>query len=839
VADLLTPAELMWAILYLVAISALAWARSVKAVWGAAGVLGCLTLAGAVLGPAPSMGDAMWSSVWTNRVLVVIALSISAGRIHLWIRSLKAVESAQQALWEQNEELAAREEEIARQNEELQRQTEELERQGEELRLSNEELARRERALQALLDLSRSLTGGLSQGETMDRICAALAQLVNQQTAASAIIERHGEVVKVRCHYGFGEAGPQRESWAYTQSFTRLVIERNEPAALEDTDLRPDLVIPQPKRGGAMRSALSAPLRVRGRPVGSVEVYAREKQSWSEEQFAVVESLAAQASISLESAELFGEIEHERRRFETVFKALPIGIAVADRDYREVRLNPAAAALFGVAADANLADPTFVRTWELLRGGKPVPLSDVPIRRVLRTGEVVTDEIEALFSNGRRLVFLVAATPFRDREGNVSGAVAAYTDVTSLKELQRELETRRREAEEASVRKTRFLAAVSHDVRTPANAINLMAELIKRTASNPAMAPEIPQMCSELQGSAATLIELVSDVLDVARFDSGKVELMESEFSLESTLSDEGRSLLPLAQEKGLELRIDVPTPPVWLRTDRVKLARCIANLTSNAIKFTARGSVLLGGERGEDGSVMIRVADTGIGIQPEQQARIFDEFYQLRNPERDCNKGTGLGLAICKRLVDAMGGTIAVQSEPGKGSAFTITLPASMVVPRPESGGRESGQRGLGPEHATRNAAPGQSLAGVKVLVVEDHDHTRSATAKLLEGEGAAVSQAADGRRALELIRSERPQVLLLDLMLPDVDGRQVLRELRGQRPAELRHIFVLTGDLVSVDEPELRAMGVDAVCAKPVDVPCLLGAIAARQAKAASGAP
>jgi signal transduction histidine kinase/CheY-like chemotaxis protein len=442
---------------------------------------------------------------------------------------------------------------------------------------------------------------------------------------------------------------------------------------------------------------------------------------------------------------------------------------------------------------------------------------------------VTTEEIEVIATGGRHLALLAGAAPIRNRDGSIAGAVSAFTDITELKNLQRELEIRRREAEEASVRKTRFLAAVSHDIRTPANAISLMAELIHRTASNPGMAAQIPQMASELQSSAATLVELVSDVLDVARFDSGKIELQESEFSLGALFNDEGRQLSPMAKEKKLIFEVEPPEPPIWLRTDRVKLGRVIANLLGNAIKFTSRGGVRLGSERIPDGGVRIYVSDTGVGIGPEHRSRIFDEFYQLRNPERDRNKGTGLGLAISKRLVDAIGGTLDVESTPGKGSEFSVTLPVPVVSPRRETvAGLESGI-GLAVK-TDRPPRPGQnSLRGLKILVIEDHHGTRSATAQILESEGAEVFQAADGKTGLKMLRKHQPHILLLDLMLPDIDGKQVLAELRKDRPQELRLILVLTGDLVSSHEDELKVMGVDAVCPKPVDIPCLLSILAA----------
>ncbi len=830
--DFLTPAHFNPSILYVPALVMVAMARSRKLLWASAIVFVFLTFFGLVWDSEPGTGIRRFNYYSTmNRALVILSLGATAIVAHLWTRAMDTEERHEKELQTQNDELAAREEEIARQNEELQSQTEELERQSEELRLTNDELARRERALQALLDLSRSLTAGLSQTETMDRICGALSQLVNQQTVASAILEREGDEVKVRCSYGFGRGGLEKERWPLNQSFAHLIMEANKTGSLEDMALRPDLNIPQPKNGEPMKSVLGAPLRVRGRAVGSVEVYAHEKQAWTDEQSAIVESLAAQASISLESAALFDEIDQQRRRFETVFRTLPIGVIVANAAYTDVRINPAGAAMFGLPVDANLSSPDVIRTWEVRREGRALfSREQYPLLRTMSKGDAVSnEEIEVIATGGRHLVLLAGAAPIRNRDGTIAGAVSAFTDITELKNLQRELEIRRREAEEASVRKTRFLAAVSHDIRTPANAISLMAELILRTASNPAMVGQIPQMAGELQSSAATLVELVSDVLDVARFDSGKIELQESEFSLAALFNDEGRQLLPMAREKHLKFEIEPPREPIWLRTDRVKLGRVIANLLGNAIKFTTRGEISLGAGKIPDGGVRIYVSDTGVGIGPEHSARIFDEFYQLRNPERDRNKGTGLGLAISKRLVDAMGGTIEVESTPGKGSVFSVTLPAAAVSPKREAiAGLESG---LGLSVATdRPPRPGQnSLKGLKVLVIEDHHGTRSATAQILESEGAEVFQAADGESGLKTVYEKRPNIMLLDLMLPDIDGRQILERLQKDRPAELRHILVLTGDLVSEHEDDLKAMGVDAVCPKPVDIPCLLSTLAA----------
>jgi len=247
-----------------------------------------------------------------------------------------------------------------------------------------------------------------------------------------------------------------------------------------------------------------------------------------------------------------------------------------------------------------------------------------------------------------------------------------------------DLDRRRREAEEGSDRKTRLLASVSHDIRTPVNAIGLMAEVILRSSDDPALAAQVPGLAQRLQASARALAGLVSDVLDASSFGSGRIRLRSKEFSLNELLAASCDRLLPLAETKGLRLVAELPEPAICLRTDAVSLSRILDNLLGNAIKFTENGSVTVTAEQTGQQAVLIHVHDTGIGIAPEGVAVLFDEVAQMSNPERDRSKGWGLGLAICRRLVAAIGGTITVKSHLNHGSVFSVHLPASWVGDRP-----------------------------------------------------------------------------------------------------------------------------------------------------------
>jgi PAS domain S-box-containing protein len=492
--------------------------------------------------------------------------------------------------------------------------------------------------------------------------------------------------VRVRCHYGFGPAGIAGDFIPAEKSFAALVIEQGKTGYLQDVKLRQELQIPQPAGGGGspMISVLATPLPVRGKAIGTLEVYASEPRAWGEEHLALVESLAAQTAVTLENAALFREVDESRRRLATILENVPVGLAIADAALKTIRFNPAGATLLGVPREANVAEEYARGAWVVIEDGKPTPRDRYPLARAARGERVYPHEMEVVLPTGRRMTVLSSASPISDAQGKIVGAVSSFADITALKQLQRELEARRREAEEASVRKTRFLAAASHDIRTPANAISLLAELLKRSTDNPSMAAEIPQLADELRGSATALVNLVSNVLDVTRFDTDKLELHETEFPLARLVEEEARQLLPLAQAKHLALEVDGCDGAIWLRADRIKLGRVLGNLLGNAIKFTDHGQIRVSACRDGDDAVKIAVSDTGIGISPENQSRIFDEFWQLADPQR--SKGSGLGLSISKRLVEAMGGQMAVQSNVGKGSTFEVKLPATLVVAQPDA---------------------------------------------------------------------------------------------------------------------------------------------------------
>jgi signal transduction histidine kinase len=246
-----------------------------------------------------------------------------------------------------------------------------------------------------------------------------------------------------------------------------------------------------------------------------------------------------------------------------------------------------------------------------------------------------------------------------------------------------ELDRRGKDARDESGRKTRILASISHDLRTPLTAINLIADRIQSTAGRPELAEEHRELASDLKTSSSSLGALVTNAFDLAQIDAGNTVLQESDFALDAFLRDECRVLGPAAAAKGLALRVAPSSGVLWLRTDRVKLSRVLRNLVGNAVKFTHEGGVMLGAALGEDGSARITVADTGIGIGREDLERVFEEFTRL-HPTEPAYSGWGLGLAISRRLAALMGGSVSAAPGPERGSIFTVTLPAFRIVRAP-----------------------------------------------------------------------------------------------------------------------------------------------------------
>ena len=395
-------------------------------------------------------------------------------------------------------------------------------------------------------------------------------------------------------------------------------------------------------------------------------------------------------------------------------------------------------------------------------------------------------------------------TPYHDTRGVFLGYLGSCLDITERIELETSLEQQRELAEESSRHKTRLVSALSHDARTPLNAVVLAAQLLEIHVGEDED-PEVRECLRTIRLSIRNVLDLLGDLLNLSRIDAGALPAEVSRFPLEEVLAECLASIEPQARLKGLDVRLESgPLAAASLETDRSKLKQILANLLSNALRYTEKGHIRIFGEQTDD-QVRIAVEDTGIGIDPADQGRIFDEFAVLDYARRAPGEGTGLGLAICRRLASLLRGEIFLKSAPGLGSTFTLVLPISVLTPSLPK-----------PEHPERRASPGPDKGAI--LVAEDHVDSRQTLARVLRRMGYRVLEAGNGRDALAIVNQERLRAVLMDVNMPVMDGVEATLALRADGRFRDLPIFALTGDVTLVNQHRIGEAGVNGYLEKPV---------------------
>ncbi len=370
-----------------------------------------------------------------------------------------------------------------------------------------------------------------------------------------------------------------------------------------------------------------------------------------------------------------------------------------------------------------------------------------------------------------------------------------------VRSLHAELDEKNSTLLHASEVKSRLVANVSHEFRTPLHSILGLSRLLLNTASG-TLSGEQQKQVQFIRSSAESLFELVNDLLDLSKMDAGKAMLRPTRFLASDFLSALRGMMRPLVPaDSAVELRVVEPPEPLHLETDEAKVSQVLRNLVSNALKFTETGHVTVSLEPGTDDTVCFRVSDTGIGIAPEHQLLIFEEFYQVEGPRQRQVKGTGLGLALSRRLAEVLGGTLTVKSQPGQGTTFTLRVPRVHPEVRVLAGMVERSQQ-LEP-----GIAP--------VLVVEDDRQTLFLYEKYLSRSGFQVLPVRSVEEARRALAKVRPAAVVLDVMLEGETTWNFLAELKNQESTRNIPVMVVT---VMDREQKARALGADEFWLKPV---------------------
>ncbi|WP_343731581.1 ATP-binding protein [Duganella sp.] len=436
--------------------------------------------------------------------------------------------------------------------------------------------------------------------------------------------------------------------------------------------------------------------------------------------------------------------------------------------------------------------------------------------------------------------FLVDLVPDVGADGKVSGFYLTAMNITDRKNSEQR-------AEAASRAKSEFVANMSHEIRTPMNAVLGVAYLLENTPLNETQ----QEYVGMIRSSGQVLLGILNDVLDFSKIEAGRMELAPAAFRPRELLDSVANVMTPNASMRGISLSIGAdPQVPQVLIGDAMRLQQILINLVGNAIKFTERGGVtvrvsLPQDDVGQGSAVNLRfsVRDTGIGMDSEQQSRLFSAFSQADASTTRRFGGTGLGLAICRRLAELMGGDISVRSMQGAGSEFLVTLPfavaaADAVVEQPvwhnaptQGWLLEQPQEPIAPPPtpaAQEPAADAPRLQGLRLLLVEDHPLNQVVARGMLEHAGASVVVAENGQLALERLREQSSDydIVLMDVQMPVMDGFEATRRIRVELGLKLP-ILAMTAGVMQSEQDQCIAAGMDDFIAKPVDVEQMLDTI------------
>jgi signal transduction histidine kinase/DNA-binding response OmpR family regulator len=688
----------------------------------------------------------------------------------------------------------------------------------------------------------------------LDTLVESAARLCEAEMAA--IMRPQGATFSFAANYGFSQQMVEflaaKPVPTGRGTLAGRVLNEARTVHIPDALADPEYTMAETQRLGGYRSMLGAPLLREGTPIGVIVLVRTKARPFTDKQIELVTTFADQAVIAIENVRLFEEVQartrelnqsvEELRALGTVSQAVN---STLDPDTVLTTIVAKASQLSGTEAgliyvfDETSHDfdlrATYGMTTDMIAVIKeyhadfseavrraterrqPDQLPDVRKELSIRANELLlrlgfhARLVIPLLAPDDRIVGALVVR--RKAPGEFSRATVELLQTFAAQsalairnaQLFSEIEDKSRQLAEASQHKSQFLANMSHELRTPLNAIIGVTEMLREDAE--ALKQDVEPF-DRVLGAGRHLLALINDILDLSKIEAGRMELHLESFPLAPLIEDVAKTIEPMAAKNGNEVVIDCAPDLGSIHADQTRFRQILLNLASNANKFTEKGSVTITARPQRiDGreDITIAVADTGIGMTPEQIGKLFQEFSQAHSATDRKYGGTGLGLAISRHFCRMMGGDVTVASKPGQGSTFTMSLPRIVQADKSAV---------TGPR-----AEPSHRVSGIDeplILVVDDDATVRELVERHLERAGFAVVTARGGQEGLRLVRELRPAAVTLDIMMSDLDGWTVLAAIKGD--PTLANIPVV---LLSIVDQRNRgyALGAADYLVKPVD--------------------
>lgn len=564
------------------------------------------------------------------------------------------------------------------------------------------------------------------------------------------------------------------------------------------------LTLPSPADLATLNQALQIQVSRSDAMVEQLRIEVGERQ--------IVEAALSHLNSTLEEQVVTrtGELIKSEERYRNIVETAEEGIWLIDAEAKTTFVNPALTKMFGYTAKEMLG-----KSLMGFMDAESAAIAKMKLQSHNWGGEEKC-EFEFLRKDGLILSALVGCTPLLDANGNYTGALGMVTDITPRKEMEARLDLQLETLREADRRKDEFLATLAHELRNPLTPIAIATGILQREG----ITPEQFKWCvGSISRQTKHLKKLIDDLLDVSRINRGLITLERQPVDLNPLLVDAVEMFAQKAEEKGQSITLFTLKDPIRIKADSVRLIQVLGNLICNAIKFSPRDTEITVSAMWDRSLTFISIKDHGIGIALEDQPKVFGLFSQIKEPRSPSNDGLGIGLYLVKHLIDLHGGQIEVQSDGiGKGSEFIIKLPLLIDEALPSD---------------AEEAKPSQGAKGLRILVVDDNLDAQATLAMYLELQDNQVQTASDGLKAITLAEAQRPQLIILDIGLPDMDGYEVCRQIRQQPWGKGIVIVALSGWGQKEDKEKAFASGFDEHFTKPLDLSALEGFLERHNAK------